>query len=289
MKNVAGRIAVVTGAGSGMGRALALALAERGAHLAIADADHRGLTGTAEQVAERFRRTATERRCTSHHVDVADRGAVHRFAAEVIAEHGAVHLLFNNAGVSVTGEVRQLDYADMHWLMDINFWGVVHGCKAFLPHLLEADAGHIVNTASVFGLMSVPGQSLYNASKFAVKGFTDALLQELVDTHVRVSCVLPGGVKTNIVRTSRYIPADNEAPNREQFEARFDQLARRTPEEAAEEILRGVERDQARILVGRDARFISALVRLLPVRYMRLMKWAMQHDEARRRRQAASS
>jgi len=173
--------------------------------------------------------------------------------------------------------------------MDINFWGVVHGCKAFLPHLLDADAGHIVNTASVFGLMSVPGQSLYNASKFAVKGFTDALHQELIDTHVRVSCVLPGGVKTNIVRTSRYVPNDNEAPTREEFEQRFEQIARRTPEQAAEEILRGVERDQARILVGRDARFISILVRLLPVRYMRLMKRLMERGEARQRRQAAPS
>jgi len=288
MKDFAGRVAVVTGAGSGMGRALALALAERGAHLAIADVDRQGLTGTAEQVERRFQPGAGLR-CTSHHVDVADRDAVFRFAEEVLAEHGSVHLVFNNAGVSVTGEVRQLDYADMHWLMDINFWGVVHGCKAFLPHLLDADAGHIVNTASVFGLMSVPGQSLYNASKFAVKGFTDALHQELADTHVRVSCVLPGGVKTNIVRTSRYVPSDNEAPTREEFEQRFEQIAQRTPEQAAEEILRGVERDKARILVGRDARFISILVRLLPVRYMRLMKWAMERGEARQRRQATSS
>jgi NAD(P)-dependent dehydrogenase (short-subunit alcohol dehydrogenase family) len=289
MKNFAGRVAVITGAGSGMGRALALALAERGAHLAIADVDRSGLAGTAEQVTERVRSSGSPRRCTIHPVDVADREAVSQFAADVMAQHGAVHLVFNNAGVSVTGEVRRLDYADMHWLMDINFWGVVHGCKAFLPHLLEADAGHIVNTASVFGLMSVPGQSLYNASKFAVKGFTDALHQELADTHVRVSCVLPGGVKTNIVRTSRYVPSDNEAPGREELEARFEQLARRTPAQAAEEILRGVECDKARILVGRDARFISALVRLLPVRYMRLMKWAMERDEARQRRHVPSS
>lgn len=287
MKDFAGRVAVITGAGSGMGRALALALAECGAHVAIADVDRQGLAGTAEQIAGRAR-PGTDRRCSSHHVDVADRAAVFRLAEEVLAEHGAVHLLFNNAGVSVTGEVRQLDYADMHWLMDINFWGVVHGCKAFLPHLLEADAGHIVNTASVFGLMSVPGQSLYNASKFAVKGFTDALHQELADTHVRVSCVLPGGVKTNIVRTSRYVPSDNQAPTREELEQRFDQIAQRTPEQAAEEILRGVERDKARILVGRDARFISMLVRLLPVRYMRLMKWLMERDEGRQRRQTAS-
>lgn len=287
MKDFADRVAVVTGAGSGMGRALALALAERGAHLAVADVDRSGLAGTAEQIAERGRGTRA-RRCTTHHVDVADREAVYRFADEVMTQHGAVHLLFNNAGVSVTGEVRQLDHADMHWLMNINFWGVVHGCKAFLPHLLQAETAHIVNTASVFGLMSVPGQSLYNASKFAVKGFTDALHQELADTPVRVSCVLPGGVKTNIVRTSRYVPADNEAPSREEFEARFEQIARRTPAQAADEILRGVERDKARILVGRDARFISVLVRLLPVRYMGLMKWALERDAARQRRQATS-
>ena len=282
MRNFDQRVAAITGAGSGMGRALALGLAARGAHLAISDVDAAGLDGTRAQVEAELSRLGLSRRCTTHRLDVADRDAVYRFADEVVAAHGGVPLVFNNAGVSVTGDVQQLEYGDMHWLMDINFWGVVHGSKAFLPHLLQADEGHIVNTASVFGLISVPSQSLYNASKFAVKGFTDALHQELAETHVRVSCVLPGGVKTNIVKTSRYVATDNEAMTREELATRFEALAGRTPAQAAEEILSGVARDRPRILVGRDARFISAMVRLLPVRYMRLMKWAMARGEARR-------
>ena len=284
MQNFDQRVAAITGAGSGMGRALALGLARRGAHVAISDIDAGGLDGTRQQVEAEYTRQGRPRRCTTHVLDVADREAVYRFADEVVAAHGGINLVFNNAGVSVTGDVQQLEYGDMHWLMNINFWGVVHGSKAFLPHLLQADEGHIVNTASVFGLMSVPGQSLYNASKFAVKGFTDALYQELMDTHVRVSCVLPGGVKTNIVKTSRYVATDNEAMTREELAARFEEMAGRTPDEAAEEILRGVARDRPRILVGRDARLISAMVRLLPVRYMGLMKWAMAPGEARRQR-----
>lgn len=287
MRNFDQRVAAITGAASGMGRALAIGLARRGAHVAISDVDGGGLDGTRQQIEAELARQGLARRCTTHVLDVADRDAVYRFADEVVAAHGGIHLVFNNAGVSVTGDVQHLEYGDMHWLMNINFWGVVHGSKAFLPHLLLADEAHIVNTASVFGLISVPGQSLYNASKFAVKGFTDALHQELMATHVRVSCVLPGGVKTSIVRTSRYVATDNEAMTREELAARFEQMAGRTPDEAAEEILRGVARHRPRILVGRDARFISAMVRLLPVRYMRLMRWVMARSEARRRRAAA--
>jgi NADP-dependent 3-hydroxy acid dehydrogenase YdfG len=278
MKDFGGRVAVITGAGSGIGRALALALARRGAHLALADLDEKGLVETVTRLTGIH---APGLHCTSQPLDVADHHAMDRFAEAVVREHGAVHLVFNNAGVALTGEVADLDYGDMHWLMNVNFWGVVHGCKAFLPHLLAADAGHIVNTASVFGLISVPGQSLYNASKFAVKGFSDALHQELLGTPVRVSCVLPGGVKTNIARASRYVARDNQAPTREELAARFEQIARLTPEAAAEEILRGVERDRVRILVGRDARRISTLVRLLPVRYMALLRWLMQSHASR--------
>jgi short-subunit dehydrogenase len=194
-----------------------------------------------------------------------------RFAQEVVRLHGAVHLLFNNAGVSVTGPFEHLSLDDFHWLMDINFWGVVHGCKAFLPHLRQSDQAHIINTSSVFGLLSVPSQSAYHAAKFAVKGFTDALRLELAGTPIAVSCVMPGGVKTGIVRSSRYLPGDNQAPTREEMATRFEQIAGLTPLEAADEILRGVRKDSPRILVGRDARALALLVRLFPVAYYRIL------------------
>jgi len=178
-----------------------------------------------------------------------------------------VDLLFNNAGVALTGPFERLSPEDFRWLMDINFWGVVNGSRVFLPHLKRSSAAHLVNTSSVFGLISVPTQSAYHAAKFAVKGFTDALRLELADSKVKVSCVMPGGVKTGIVRSSRLVPGDNQSPTREEMATRFEQYAALTPLAAADEILRGVRRGAPRILVGRDARFLALLVRLFPVRY----------------------
>jgi NAD(P)-dependent dehydrogenase (short-subunit alcohol dehydrogenase family) len=185
MRDFRGRVAAITGAGSGMGRALALELAARGCAVAIADVVPAGLDETDRLLAERGAARST------HVVDVADRRAVEAFAADAAREHGCVNLLFNNAGVSVTNSAERLSYADFEWLMNINFWGVVHGTKAFLPYLRQVDAAHIVNTSSIFGVIAVPSQSAYNASKFAVRGFTEALRQELADTHIGVSCVLP--------------------------------------------------------------------------------------------------
>lgn len=275
MKQFAGRVAAVTGAGSGMGRALAFALVARGCHVAVADIDDDALAET-EQGCRAA--AAAEQRVSRHRVDVADREQVERFAADVVATHGCVHLIFNNAGVSVTDTVEHMSYENFEWLMGINFWGVVYGSKAFLPHLRQVDEAHIVNTSSIFGTIAVPSQSAYNASKFAVRGFTDALRMELADTHIAVSCVQPGGVKTNIVKRSRYVPTDNSAATREEMIARFDQLAGLTAEQAAAQILRGVGRGKARILVGQDARLLALLERLAPLGYGKLLARLFDRD-----------
>ncbi|MFU8814606.1 MAG: SDR family NAD(P)-dependent oxidoreductase [Pseudomonadales bacterium] len=274
MKHLPGKVAVVTGAGSGMGRALAQRLAAAGCHLALTDVQAGPLEETVALAAAAGEPATAgpQPRCTWALVDVADRASMEGFASDVVRDHGGVNLLFNNAGVALTGDVQHLDYDDMHWLMNINFWGVVHGCKAFLPYLQRADEAHIANTSSVFGLISVPGQSAYHAAKFAVKGFTDALRLELRGTPIGVSCVMPGGVKTNIVRTSRYRAADNAAPTLEEMASRFEQYAALTPLQAADEILRGVRKRKAHILVGRDARMLALLVRLFPVGYYKLLE-----------------
>ena len=204
---------------------------------------------------------------------MADRQAVEGWARETAERFGRVNYIFNNAGVSVTGNVDVLQPDDFHWLMNINFWGVVHGTQAFLPYLRAANQAHVVNTASVFGIIAVPSQSAYNASKFAVRGFTEALRQELADSHIGVSCVCPGGVKTNIVKRSRYTPRDNAAPTLDTMAATFEELADLTPDQAADIILRGVLRNRARILVGKDAQAIGVLHRLMPVNYPRVLAW----------------
>lgn len=272
MKNFHNRVAAITGAGSGMGRALAEALAGYGCHLAISDVNEESLAETAARLAQSGIRVST------HLVNVASRAEVERYAANVVETHGRVHMIFNNAGVSVTDTVEHMSYQDLEWLMDINFWGVVHGTRAFLPYLQQVDEAHIINTSSIFGTIAVPTQAAYNASKFAVRGFTYALRMELMTSHIGVSCVQPGGVKTNIVRNSRYVPADNAAPTHEEFIAQFEQLAQLTPPQAAARILRGVRRNKPRILVGRDAVLISWLERLAPVGYLRLMGRAFNND-----------
>ena len=248
-----------------MGRALAIELAARGCHVAIADIGRDALNESESMLS----RSAVK--VSSHVVDVADRAAMEAFAADVVRIHGNVNLVFNNAGVSVTNTVEKLGYDDFEWLMNINFWGVVHGTKAFLPYLRQVDEAHIINTSSIFGVVAFPSQGAYNASKFAVRGFTEALRQELADTHIGVSCVQPGGVKTNIVKTSRYYAADNEAPTKEEMTKNFEALAALTPHDAALQILTGVERNRARVLVGRDAKLLAWMQRLFPENYPRLV------------------
>ena len=274
MKDFQNRVAVVTGAGSGIGRALAVALARRGARLALSDvrADDAATTAEMASIAE----------VRHYPLDVTDAAAVHAHAHQVVADFGTVDLVINNAGVALTGDIVDMDLTDLAWVLDVDYWGMVHGTKAFLPHVIESR-GHIVNVSSVFGLMAVPSQSAYNAAKFAVRGFTEALRMEmtLAGTGVGISCVLPGGVKTNVVRNSRVVGGVDHAD----LVATFDKaLATTSAETAAEVILRGVQRDKARILVGRDARAIEAMTRLLGPGYMRVV---VAQSRRLARRQAA--
>jgi NAD(P)-dependent dehydrogenase (short-subunit alcohol dehydrogenase family) len=266
MRELRGKVAVVTGAASGIGRALALALAHEGATLALSDIDATGLAET-QRLLPAGATASTDR------VDVADRAAMHAWADRVVATHGAAHLVINNAGVAVAATIRELRYEDLDWLMGINFWGVVHGTKAFLPHLERAGEGHIVNISSVFGLIGVPGQGAYNAAKFAVRGFTECLRQELELTNSPVSatCVHPGGIRTNIARNSRLGPESAQQTSREDLTKRFEQVARTTPEQAARAILAGVRRNARRVLIGADAFVIDRLQRSLPTAYQRVV------------------
>lgn len=255
-----GRVAAVTGAASGIGRALAGELARRGAHLALADIDETGLAETAGLVAGTGVKVSTRR------LDVADRDAVFAWADEVVAEHGQVNLVVNNAGVAVAATVEALPLEDLQWIMGINFWGVVHGTQAFLPKLKASGAGHVVNLSSVFGLISVPTQAAYNASKFAVRGFTDALRMELEIEKACVSCttVHPGGVKTNIARNARVDDSVGALSGADPDDAarQFDRALRTSPDTAARVILDAVLRNRRRVLVGRDADVIDLLARL---------------------------
>lgn len=252
MKSFENKVAAITGAGSGIGRALAVELGRQGCHLALADVNAAALEETRQLLASSGVRVSTAV------VDVADREQVQAWADKAASEHGRVNLIFNNAGVAHAGTVEGSDYSEYEWIMNINFWGVVNGTKAFLPHLKASGNGHVVNVSSVFGLFAQPGMSAYNATKYAVRGFTESLRQELdmEDSGVSASCVHPGGIKTNIAKTARMnesmAKVTGQAPDkaREQFN---DQLLRTTPEKAAQVILRGVQRDSRRILISIEA------------------------------------
>ena len=260
MKSYDGRVAAITGAGSGIGRALAEDLAGRGAHLALSDIDEVGLAETVSRCEGRGVKV------TSQRLDVADREAVFAWADQVVADHGQVNLIFNNAGVALGATVEAMSYEDFEWLMSINFWGVVHGTKAFLPHLEASGEGHVVNLSSVFGLISIPSQSAYNAAKFAVRGFTDSLRMELQIAGSRVSAttIHPGGIKTNIARNARMDDSVAEITGERpgSIGDRFENIAMTTPERAAKEILAAVQRDRRRALIGPDANVIDLISRL---------------------------
>ncbi|HKC89122.1 MAG TPA: SDR family NAD(P)-dependent oxidoreductase [Blastocatellia bacterium] len=260
-------VAVVTGAASGIGRALAVRLAQEGASLAIADIKAPALDETAQMLRPAG---GSPVKVTTHVVDVSDKERVAAFAREVVEAHGRASLLINNAGVGLFGTVDQLSIEDIEWLMGVNFWGVVHCVKHFLPILRRQPQAHIVNISSVFGIVSPAGHSAYVASKFAVRGFTEALRHELAGGPVKVSVVHPGGIKTNIANNARPgAGADQAAVERER--AIFNIAARTSPDTAADRIVRGMLRDEERILVGADAWAIDRIQRWAPVKYWRLV------------------
>jgi len=267
MKSFQNKVAAITGAGSGIGRALAIELARQRCDLALSDVNEEGLQETVDQA------SGLGVGVTSQKVDVANREAVYAWADQVVRDHGKVNLIFNNAGVALAATVESMSYGDFEWLMDVNFWGVVHGTKAFLPHLKASGDGHIINISSVFGLVGIPSQSAYNSAKFAVRGFTESLRQELdmMSYGVSATSVHPGGIKTGIARSSRVDESIrdlgvSDVDTRQKFEKTFIT----SPERAACVILDGVRRNQRRILVGPDARVFDWVARLLPTTYQRI-------------------
>lgn len=282
MSFLSGGVAVVTGAGSGIGRALALQLATAGSALAIADIDEDGLRQTGQSLAK------NSALVTTHVVDVSKEERVRAFADEVEARHGRLSLLINNAGVSLHGNFDEISLDDFRWLMDINFWGTVYGVKYFLPMLKREPRAHIVNLSSVFGIIAPAGQIPYAASKFAVRGFTEALRHELAGGTVSVSCVHPGGIRTPIARHSR-LGAQTPAVKREENIARFERLARTPPEKAAARILRGVARRAPRILIGADAYLIDFAQRLRPASYWKSLARKLEDPGATREKHKLSA
>jgi NAD(P)-dependent dehydrogenase (short-subunit alcohol dehydrogenase family) len=253
MHTLRDRVAVVTGAASGIGRALSIELAREGCDLAICDVDEAGLSETAEEVRRIGRKVCT------HRVDVADKARMQRYAAEVVGFHGRVHIVVNNAGVAVTDSFEQHSLEDWEWVVGVNFWGVIYGCKFFLPYLKQADEAHIVNVSSIFGWTGVPLQSSYSATKFAVRGLTDALWVELREHGIGVTGVYPGGVRTNIARSSRSVDPANKAYAVASIERHSIE-----PAQAAQRIVAGIKKKEVRVLITRLAYLIQSAERLSP-------------------------
>ncbi len=264
MLKLQGRTAVITGAAAGIGRGIALALARRGCHLALADINDTALARTAAEL------TGQGARFSRHHLDVADRVAVAEFPDRIIAEHPGVDILVNNAGVALAGTFEQIAEADFEWLIDINFWGVVRMTRAFLPLLHKSEEARIVNLSSIFGIIAPPGNTAYSASKFAVRGFSESLRNELRKTSIGVTVVHPGGVATSIVRSAR-MPKSNSPEEAEAKRKSFESILTMPPETAGEIIVHGIENRKARVLVGSDARRIAIIERLMPVSYWNLL------------------
>ena len=260
---LSGRTAVITGAASGIGRASAHLLAERGCPLVLVDRDEQGLAETAEGLTVPV---------MTRTMDVSDRWAHQQLAAEVKEWQGPIGLVLNNAGVTVSQTIAESSSEDLEWLMNINFWGVVHGTLAYLPILLEQDSGVIANVSSIFGIIAWPTQGIYNASKFAVRGFTESLRHELHDTNVSAVCIHPGGIDTNIVNNARIYQDDLGNTDPEILKRDFKKVARTSPAKAAETIVEGIEKGKVRILIGPDARATDWLARSVPVNYFGVIR-----------------
>ena len=268
MNEFEGRVAAVTGAGSGIGRSLAVQLAQRGCHLAISDIDEAGLAETAHLADRAGAKITTQR------LDVADRDAMHAWADRVVTDHGKANIIVNNAGVALGATVEGMSYDDLEWLMGVNFSGVVSGTKAFLPHLKAAGEGHVVNISSVFGLIGIPSQSAYNAAKFAVRGFTEALRVELdiEGCGVSATAIHPGGIKTNIARNARIDDSVAEiGQDPSDAKQSFERLFITSPKRAAKVIIRAIEKDKRRAMIGPDAHLINFAAKLPPSVYQRVL------------------
>ena len=268
MEGFAGKVAVVTGAGSGIGQALAIELARSGARVAISDVNTESLAATEERLKSIGAQVKADR------LDVTEREAFELYADAVKEHFGKVNQIYNNAGIAFAGDIEVSPFKDIEKVMDVDFWGVVNGTKVFLPHLVESGDGHVINISSVFGLFSVPGQAAYNAAKFAVRGFTEALRQEMMAAGhpVKVTTVHPGGIKTNIARNMTTV----EAVNKHELAKTFDnKLASTSPEKAARVILDGVRKNRARVLVGPDAKALDLIVRITGSGYQRLFSTVM--------------
>jgi short-subunit dehydrogenase len=261
MTTIAGA-AAITGAASGIGRALALELAARGCDLALADRDEAGLQAVSAEI-------GAKQKVTTHRVDVGEPKEIADFAAAATSAHPALNIVVNNAGVALLGQFSEIEQAQMEWLININFWGVVHGTRAFLPHLAQRKEAHIVNLSSIFGIIAPPGQSAYAAAKFAVRGFSESLRHELrmADSPIRLSVVHPGGIATNIARNSRSGAGVTDNARRVQSIERFETVAKTTPKAAALRIIKGIEKNEPRILIGNDAIFMDLLQRFRPATY----------------------
>ena len=263
MAYVNGKVAALTGAGSGIGRALALQLNNDGCELFLSDISADSLKTTLALLPRQ------DVPADGQVLDVADKTSIYAWAEKIAEAKGHVDIIINNAGVALISNVEDNRYEDFEWLMGINFWGVVYGTQAFLPLLRQSQQGHVVNISSVFGLMSTPTQSAYNAAKFAVRGYTEALRQEMDGSKLHICCVHPGGIKTNIARAAR---SENSDVNADERDREFNTLARTTPEEAAATIIDAVAKRKKRLLIGMDAKLISLACRLFPVRYPRVLR-----------------
>lgn len=264
MQGFAGKVAVVTGAGSGIGQALALELGRSGASVAISDVDTEGLAVTEQRL------KAIGAPVKSDRLDVTERERFLLYADEVKDHFGKVNQIYNNAGIAFTGDIEITPFKDIERVMDVDYWCVVNGTKAFLPHLIASGDGHVINISSVFGLFAVPGQAAYNSAKFAVRGFTEALRQEMIlaKQPVKVTTVHPGGIKTAIARNATAAEGVDSATLAQWFDTK---MARTSPERAAQIILDGVAKNRARVLVGADAKVLDIVVRATGSGYQRIL------------------
>ena len=287
MRNLSGKVAAVTGAGSGIGRALAINLAQHGCNVALSDVNEAGLAETVELLKK------YPVKITSQKLDVSDKDAFFAWADQVVADHGKANLVFNNAGVALAGTVGDLSIEDYKWIMDINFYGVLYGTKAFLPHMEKAGEGHIVNISSIFGLASQPLMSGYNASKFAVRGLTESLRQDLdiAGSCVSTTCVHPGGIKTNIAQSTRFNEKSSAitGADADASKAEFERLFITTPDKAAKTILNGVKKNKRRVLIGPDAVAFDLMVRTMGSWYQKVIVGVMklQANQNRKKNKAA--